>query len=80
MLLDAAERGLRVELRLVSGRAVRGDIAVVGSDFCALRSAASFAHYVATGAIVQIRVEARALVAAFVGNTRLIDNLSVLAG
>ena len=63
VLLDAAERGLRVELRLVSGRAVRGDIAVVGSDFCALRSAASFAHYVATGAIVQIRVEARALVA-----------------
>ena len=63
VLLDAAEQGLRVELRLVSGRAVRGDISVVGSDFCALRSAASHAHYVATGAIVQIRVEARALAA-----------------
>ena len=63
VLLDAAERFLRVELHLVGGRVLRGPITAVGADFCALLTHAVAAHYVATGAVAQIRVEARSLAA-----------------
>jgi len=55
VLLDLAEAGVGVGLRLTSGRAVHGRIATVARDFCVLRYDGGTATLLAYAAIATVR-------------------------
>ena len=57
VVLDLAEAGVSVGLRLTSGRAVHGRIATVARDFCVLRHEGGTATFLAYAAIASMRPE-----------------------